>query len=142
MTLKYVKRLIPGLLKYNKTNIIKKFVFPKWAKDSNINSISADANDLLIQTHIKKANMLFIAIPDNFKARDIIKAARALNSKIKILVRCHNHDEMELMKKETSCDTFLGEEELAKSMTKRTGALSSFRARPRITTGSWSSLPS
>ena len=63
--------------------------------------------------------MLVIAIPDNFKARDIIKAARALNSKIKILVRCHNHDEMELMKKETSCDTFLGEEELAKSMTKR-----------------------
>ena len=88
-------------------------------RKNNINSISADANDLLIQTHIKKANMLVIAIPDNFKARDIIKAARALNSKIKILVRCHNHDEMELMKKETSCDTFLGEEELAKSMTKR-----------------------
>ena len=88
-------------------------------RKNNINSISADANDLLIQTHIKKANMLVIAIPDNFKARVIIKAARALNSKIKILVRCHNHDEMELMKKETSCDTFLGEEELAKSMTKR-----------------------
>ncbi len=88
-------------------------------RKNNINSISADANDLLIQTHIKKANMLVIAIPDNFKARDIIKAARALNSKIKILVRCHNHDEMELMKKETSCDTFLGEEELAKSMAKR-----------------------
>jgi len=88
-------------------------------RKNNINSISADANDLLIQTHIKKANMLVIAIPDNFKARDIIKSARALNSKIKILVRCHDQDEMELMKKENSCDTFLGEEELAKSMTKR-----------------------
>ena len=63
--------------------------------------------------------MLVLAIPDTVKVREIIKIACKLNPKIKILVRCHDQEEIEFIKKETSCDAFLGEEELAKSMSKK-----------------------
>jgi CPA2 family monovalent cation:H+ antiporter-2 len=90
-------------------------------RKNNIKSISGDASNpvVLVQTHIKNAKMLVLAIPDTVKVREIIKIACKLNPKIKILVRCHDQEEIEFIKKETSCDAFLGEEELAKSMSKK-----------------------
>lgn len=90
-------------------------------RKSNINSVSGDASapEVLIQAHIKNAKILVIAIPDIVKAREVIRIALQLNSKIKILIRCHDQEEVRLFNKENACLAFLGEEELAKSMSKK-----------------------
>ncbi|HEY1147246.1 MAG TPA: YbaL family putative K(+) efflux transporter [Pseudoduganella sp.] len=71
---------------------------------------------VLIQAHIARARMLVIATPDTFHVRAMVEVARALNPDIAILVRTHNDDEADLLRKEGAGKVFVGEEELANGM--------------------------
>ncbi len=72
---------------------------------------------VLIQAHITKARMLVIATPDTFHVRSMADIARTLNPDIRIVVRTHNDEEAELLRKERVGKVLVGEEELANGMT-------------------------
>ena len=73
---------------------------------------------MLIQAHVARAAMLVIAVPDTLRARRMIEIARMLNPPIQIIVRTHNEEEAALLQKESDATVFLGEHELALSMTR------------------------
>lgn len=73
---------------------------------------------VLIQAHIAHAAMLVIATPDTFHVRAMIETARALNPAIRCVVRTHNVEEAELLRSENVGEVFVGETELAGSMTR------------------------
>jgi CPA2 family monovalent cation:H+ antiporter-2 len=83
-------------------------------------AVSGDAADpaVLIQAHIARAHMLVIATPDTFRARQMIEIARALNPGIETVVRSHSEEEAVLLKQEKAGEVFMGEHELALSMTR------------------------
>jgi CPA2 family monovalent cation:H+ antiporter-2 len=73
---------------------------------------------VLIQAHIAHAAMLVIATPDTFHVRAMIETARALNPAIRCVVRTHNMEEAALLRSENVGEVFVGEQELAGSMTR------------------------
>jgi CPA2 family monovalent cation:H+ antiporter-2 len=73
---------------------------------------------VLIQAHIARASMLVIATPDTFHVRAMIETAKALNPEIRCVVRTHNEEEARLLREETGGTVFIGEHELARSMTR------------------------
>ena len=73
---------------------------------------------VLIQAHVANASMLVIAIPDTFDVRQMIHTARTLNPGIETVVRTHNEEEAALLMQEHAGRVFLGEQELAKGMTR------------------------
>ncbi|MDN4055204.1 YbaL family putative K(+) efflux transporter [Massilia sp. YIM B02763] len=73
---------------------------------------------VLIQAHIARASMLVIATPDTFHVRAMIETAKALNPAIRCVVRTHNEEEARLLREDTGGTVFIGEHELAKSMTR------------------------
>jgi len=73
---------------------------------------------VLIQAHIARAAVLVIATPDTFHVRSMIETAKALNPGIRVVVRTHNEQEAELLREDTGGKVFLGEHELAGSMTR------------------------
>ncbi len=73
---------------------------------------------VLIQAHIARAAVLVIATPDTFHVRTMIEIAKALNPEIRCVVRTHNEQEAELLREDTGGKVFLGEHELAGSMTR------------------------
>jgi len=73
---------------------------------------------VLIQAHIARAAVLVIATPDTFHVRAMVETAKMLNPTIRCVVRTHNEEEAELLRKETGGKVFLGEHELAGSMTR------------------------
>jgi len=83
-------------------------------------AVSGDASDpgVMIQAHIARARMLVIATPDTMNVRQIVTAARLLNPGIEIVVRSHNEAEAKLLEEEHTGKVFLGEHELAQSMTR------------------------
>ena len=85
-----------------------------------IHAVAGDAAEpaVLIQAHIARANMLVIAIPDTLRARRMIETARMLNPQIEIIIRTHNDEEAALLHTEGAGTVFLGEHELALSMTR------------------------
>jgi CPA2 family monovalent cation:H+ antiporter-2 len=85
-----------------------------------IHAVAGDASEpaVLIQAHIARAAMLVIAVPDTIRARRMIEIARILNPPIEIIVRTHNEEEAALLRKESGGEVFLGEHELALSMTR------------------------
>ena len=85
-----------------------------------IHAVAGDASEpaVLIQAHIARAAMLVIAVPDTLRARRMIEIARILNPTIEIIVRTHNEEEAALLRKESGGEVFLGEHELALSMTR------------------------
>ncbi len=85
-----------------------------------IQSVAGDAAEpaVLIQAHIARANMLVIAIPDTLRARRMIETARMLNPQIEVVIRTHNEEEAALLRNEGVGTVFLGEHELALSMTR------------------------
>jgi CPA2 family monovalent cation:H+ antiporter-2 len=85
-----------------------------------IAAVFGDAADpaVLIQAHIARAGMLVIATPDTLNVRQMIATARALNPEIQTVVRTHSEEEASLLEKEDAGKVFLGEEELAQSMTR------------------------
>jgi CPA2 family monovalent cation:H+ antiporter-2 len=73
---------------------------------------------VLIQAHIARAAVLAIATPDTFEVRAMIDTARALNPSIRCVVRTHNDEEARLLREDTGGMVFIGEQELAGSMTR------------------------
>jgi CPA2 family monovalent cation:H+ antiporter-2 len=87
-------------------------------RQEGVPAVAGNAGEaaVLIQAHIARARMLVIATPDTFQVRSMVEVARALNPDIGILVRTHNDDEAELLRKEGAGKVFVGEEELANGM--------------------------
>ncbi len=85
-----------------------------------IAAVSGDASEpvILIQAHIAQASMLVIATPDTFDVRQMIQTARTLNPDIETVVRTHNEEEADLLERDAAETVFLGEDELAKGMSR------------------------
>lgn len=85
-----------------------------------IRAVAGDASDpaVLVQAHIARARILVIATPDVLRARRMIETARRLNPKVETLVRTHSEEETVLLRNENVGTVFLGEHELARSMTR------------------------
>ncbi|MDB5898515.1 MAG: Kef family transporter [Ramlibacter sp.] len=85
-----------------------------------IPAVWGDATEaaVLIQAHIAHAIALVIATPETLHARKIIEIARALNPAIQVVVRSHNAEEAALLEREGAGTIFVGETELATSMTR------------------------
>ena len=73
--------------------------------------------ETLVQAHIADARMLVIATPQTVEVRLMVETARALNPNIEVVVRSHNEDEAALLEGEHAGKVFVGESELARSMT-------------------------
>jgi CPA2 family monovalent cation:H+ antiporter-2 len=84
-------------------------------------AVAGDASEpaVLIQAHVARARVLVIAAPDAPRARRMIDLARKLNPKIRVLARTHSDEEAELLKSDGADSVFMGEHELALSMTRR-----------------------
>lgn len=87
-------------------------------RKQGIRAVAGDASDenVLIQAHIARAQMLVIATPDTIRVRQMIEIARILNPQIETLVRTHSDEEATLLRKENAVAVFHGEHELANSM--------------------------
>jgi CPA2 family monovalent cation:H+ antiporter-2 len=88
-------------------------------RKSGIAAVCGDASEpaVLIQAHIARAHTLVIATPDTFLVRQMIETAKALNPNIETVVRTHSEEETELLQNEQVGKIFMGEHELAASMT-------------------------
>jgi monovalent cation:H+ antiporter-2, CPA2 family len=86
----------------------------------NVHAVAGDAAEpaVLIQAHVARARMLVIAIPDAFNVRQMLETARTLNPSIETVVRTHSEEEAGLLNKERAGKIFLGEQELARGMTR------------------------
>jgi CPA2 family monovalent cation:H+ antiporter-2 len=84
-----------------------------------VHAVSGDASDpaVLIQAHVARASLLVIATPDTIGVRRMIQVARALNPGIRIVLRTHSDDEARMLQEENAGQVFMGEHELARSMT-------------------------
>ena len=105
---------IPFVVAEQNRELVKKL------RERGIHAVAGDAADpvILVQAHIARARMLVIAAPDTFRARRMIEFTRVLNPKIEILVRTHSEEEALLLRSENAGTVFLGEHELALSMTR------------------------
>jgi CPA2 family monovalent cation:H+ antiporter-2 len=83
-------------------------------------AVTGDASDpaVLIQAHVARANMLVIAIPDAFLARQMLTIARTLKPNIGVVVRTHSDEEASLLRQDKADEVFIGEHELALGMTR------------------------
>jgi CPA2 family monovalent cation:H+ antiporter-2 len=88
-------------------------------RQDGIPAVSGDAAtpEVLIQAHVARAAMLVIAIPDTINVRKMVEIAKTLNPSISVVLRTHNEEEAELLRKESLGTVFLGEHELAHGMT-------------------------
>ena len=77
----------------------------------------------LIQAHVAEARMLVIATPQTLGVRQMVETARTLNPRIEVLIRSHNVEEAALLEGEHFGKVFVGERELALSMTRHMLAL-------------------
>ncbi|SFD63823.1 YbaL family putative K(+) efflux transporter [Massilia yuzhufengensis] len=89
-------------------------------RTEGIPAVAGDASEpaVLIQAHITHAALLVIATPDTFHVRRMVEIARMLNPSIQVVVRSHNESEAALLREETGGKVFVGEQELAASMTR------------------------
>jgi CPA2 family monovalent cation:H+ antiporter-2 len=87
-------------------------------RERGIPAVSGDASDpnVLIQAHVHRARVLVIAVPDTLKVRRMIETARTVNPRIETVVRTQSEEEAMLLQKESAGKIFLGEHELARSM--------------------------
>jgi CPA2 family monovalent cation:H+ antiporter-2 len=74
--------------------------------------------EVLIQAHIARARLLVIATPDTLGVRRMVATARELNPGVEVVVRSHNEAEADLLERERTGKVFLGEQELARAMTR------------------------
>ena len=89
-------------------------------RKQGVPAVAGDAGEpaVLIQAHIARASMLVVATPDTFRVRAMIEIARALNPGIQTVVRTHSQGEADLLRSEKAGKVFVGEQELAASMSK------------------------
>ncbi len=86
----------------------------------NVPAVSGDAAEpeVLVQAHVARAKMLVVATPDIVPLRAMVKTARMLNPKIDVVLRTHDDEEAELLRREQAGGVFMGEHELAAGMTR------------------------
>jgi CPA2 family monovalent cation:H+ antiporter-2 len=91
-------------------------------RQQGIPAVFGDATEVevLIQAHILHAAVLVIATPETIDVRKTVQSARLVNPGVQVILRTHNEDEVELLKQDQLGQVFLGEDELALSMTKAT----------------------
>jgi cell volume regulation protein A len=73
---------------------------------------------VLVQAHVFRASMLIVATPDTMRVRQMVELARKLNPEIEVVVRTHSEMEAKLLEQEKAGKIFLGEQELANSITR------------------------
>lgn len=85
---------------------------------TNIFAVYGDASNhsVLIQSHIARASMLIIVIPDTVHIRKMIRYACELNPEIEVIVRTHDEEAAALLQKEITGKVFFAEGEIAKNM--------------------------
>ncbi|MGY8525486.1 YbaL family putative K(+) efflux transporter [Paracidovorax citrulli] len=88
-------------------------------REKGVPAVIGDAAEpaVLIQAHIARAGMLVIATSDTVGVRQMVETARTLNPGICIAVRTHSEEEAALLRRDRIGEVFLGEQELAASMT-------------------------
>jgi monovalent cation:H+ antiporter-2, CPA2 family len=84
----------------------------------NVPAVSGDAADpgVLVQAHIARAGMLVVTGGDAVAKRQMVQTARSLNPEIEIVLRANDDDEAALIAQEQLGTAFVGEQELATSM--------------------------
>ena len=85
---------------------------------SGVPAVVGDASTdiVLAQAHIANAAMLIIATPDTMKVRQMVDTARKINPGIDVVIRSHSEMEATLLEQEQTGRIFLGERELANSI--------------------------
>ncbi|HEX6440340.1 MAG TPA: NAD-binding protein, partial [Candidatus Binatia bacterium] len=73
---------------------------------------------VLIQAHLHQARMLIIAVPDTVDVRRMVEMARTVNPRIAAVVRTHRDEQLTSLENQIAGKVFLGEHELAVSMTR------------------------
>ena len=89
-------------------------------REKGMHAVCGDAAEpaTLIQAHVARAAMLVIATPDAFNVRKVVETARTLNPPIEVIVRTHGESEAVMLRREGVGTVFMGEDELAKGMTR------------------------
>ncbi len=89
-------------------------------RGKGIHAVCGDAAEpaTLIQAHVARAAVLVIATPDAFDVRRVVETARTLNPPIEVIVRTHSEDEAAMLRREGIGTIFMGEDELAKGMSR------------------------
>jgi CPA2 family monovalent cation:H+ antiporter-2 len=89
-------------------------------RSRNVHAVTGDASEaeVLVQAHVARASLMVVATPDTVKVRKIVEIARTLNPRIEILIRTHSDEEAALLRQERLGKVFMGEHELAQSMTR------------------------
>ncbi len=84
-------------------------------------AVAGDATEpaVLIQAHVARAAVLVVATPDASQIRRMVETARALNPRLEVLLRTHTDAETDLLRRDGMGTVFMGEAELARSMTDR-----------------------
>jgi len=87
-------------------------------RNQGVAAVSGDAEtpQVLIQAHVARAAILAVAIPDALPVRRMVEIAKSLNPGIAVVLRTHSEEEADLLRKEKLGVVFLGEQELARSM--------------------------
>ena len=70
----------------------------------------------MLEAGIKRAHLLFLAIPEGFEAGSIAVKAKKLNASLKVFARAHSVDEVKHLEKLGVNKVVMGEEEIAKAM--------------------------
>ena len=89
-------------------------------REKGIHAVCGDAAEpaTLIQAHVARAAVLVIATPDAFDVRKVVETARTLNPPIEVIVRTHSEDEAAMLRREGIGTIFMGEDELARGMSR------------------------
>jgi CPA2 family monovalent cation:H+ antiporter-2 len=87
----------------------------------DIPAVSGNAVEpsVLVQAHIARAGMLIIAMTKTLQARRMVEIARMLNPGVKVIVRGHNKEEAEMLRRDGIATVFTAEQELAGGMAKQ-----------------------
>lgn len=83
-------------------------------------AVSGDASDpiVLVQSHITRAAMLVVAIPDPLACRKMVDIAHKLNPDIIAVLRADSEDGASLLRREKLGEVFVSERELAIGMSR------------------------
>ena len=89
-------------------------------RESDISAVFGNAGEpaVLIQAHLHRARMLVIAVPDTVDVRRMVEIARTVNPDIEVVVRTHRDEELSSFENDIAGKIFLGEHELAVTMTR------------------------
>ena len=108
------ERGIPYVVAEQNREVVEKL------RAAGIAAVFGNAADpaVLVQAHIARASMLVITTADSFDVRQMLNTARLLNPGIETVVCTHNEEEAALLEQEAAGEIFLGENELAQSMSR------------------------